>query len=175
MSIERFFVGCVLAVVVAWPSTVGAEAPGAEEGASVLDRLTDEWRGEGRVLGQESRATLVFDRVLAERFVRLRFRNEIGEGETGGVFEGHAYYRVDEDGGTLDGRWFDSRGLAFPVRGTVEGDALVVDWGSDETERGRTTYTLLGPGELEVVDEVVSAERGLTEFGRMRYRRAISP
>ena len=157
-----FVAGAVLGGVPAIP----------DEGATLLDRLAYEWSGEGMVLGRPSRASLVFDHVLERQFVRLRFRNEM-QAEDGRVvvFEGHGYYSAPDAAGELSGWWFDSRGLELPIQAKVTDRALIVDWGTEGTEQGRTTYTLEAVDELLVVDEVRSEDGTLAEFGRIAYRK----
>ena len=116
-----------------------------DEGATLLDRLAYEWSGDGRVLGRPSRAIL--------------------------VFEGHGYYSAPNAAGELSGWWFDSRGLQLPIQAKLTDRALIVDWGTEGTEQGRTTYTLEAEDELLVVDEVRSEDGTLAEFGRIAYRK----
>lgn len=146
---------------------------GEEDGVrSLIDRLEGRWRGTGTLLGQSSAAELVFERVLSDRFLRLELRNTMTSAEGAEtLFAGDAYYALEGGGsdGLLRGRWFDSRGIALPIRARIEGDALISDWGSEETERGRTTYRLEG-ATLVVVDEVL-ADGELREFGRVTYER----
>ena len=147
---------------------VPASAGGPGE---LLTRIEGRWEGRGVVLGMEAEATMTWSSVLGGRFARLEFENVMTppEGEPR-AFAGHGYYPIVTSGQAA-GRWFDSRGYELPLAIRGEGESLVVDWGSAATESGRTTYTLLEDGALEVVDEV-RRDGELAEFGRVLYRRA---
>jgi len=139
---------------------------------ALLDRFTGDWKGEGRVLGMESRLTMRWEPVLDGRFVKLSFRNEMrnASAETQ-VFEGHAYYKPDGIG-HYRGTWFDSSGALRPIEASAEGDALTSDWGTAETERGRTVYRLTDDGGMEVTDFVHTKDGPLRPFGQSRFKRA---
>ena len=49
---------------------------------------------------------------------------------------------------------------------------LTADWGSAETERGRTVYRLLADGRLEATDSVAGAGGALREFARHVLQKA---
>jgi hypothetical protein len=119
----------------------------------------------------EARAEMTWSVVVGGRFARLEFENVMrpAEGESR-VFSAQGFYPMAAEPPAA-GRWFDSRGYQLPLAIERSEDALVVDWGSAETESGRTTYTLVSPTELEVVDEVLR-EGALQEFGRVRYHRS---
>jgi hypothetical protein len=68
-----------------------------------------------------------------------------------GRFEGRAFYRPVADG-RWQATWFDNRGVSFPIQAVLAGRVLTSEWGSAETERGRTIYRLLPDGRLEVTD-----------------------
>ena len=86
-------------------------------------------------------------------------------------FRAEAFYRVGPDGG-ISGNWFDSRGMALPLTGSVdENGALVILWGTEETERGRSTYRLADDA-LEITDEVVGEDGNWRVFGQTRLVRA---
>jgi hypothetical protein len=115
----------------------------ASDGASALHWLEGRWRGTGTMFGQASEAVLEVRPALGGRFLELSYR--------AGRFEGRAFYRPVE-GGRWQATWFDNRGISFPIQAVLVGQALTADWGSAETERGRTVYRLLPDGRLEVTD-----------------------
>lgn len=41
----------------------------------------------------------------------------------------------------MSGSWFDSRGITFPLKGTIKANTLTIFWGNASTEQGKTTYT----------------------------------
>lgn len=131
-----------------------------------LKRLIGAWRGEGKAFGMDTRTELKWEEVLGSKFVRLTLRNEMrtagGQTQT---FEGHAYYQLNA-AGAYEARWFDSRGISFPIKGEVEGDALTAFWGTPALEEGKSVYRLLAANRLEVVDSVKQKDGSWKEFGR---------
>lgn len=139
-------------------------------GEPITTRLLGSWRGEGKVMGLESRIQMKWERVLGGKFVRITFRNEMRGPQGPQIFEGHGYYQAQPDG-SYRGQWFDSGGEAHPIQGRAEGDALIADWGTKETKQGRTIYRLLAENTVEVVDSVLSKEGQWREFGRSKFVR----
>ncbi|HEY7741108.1 MAG TPA: hypothetical protein VIB01_10895, partial [Steroidobacteraceae bacterium] len=69
------------------------------------------------------------------------------------------------------GTWLDSRGITQQIAGGLdESGALVIQWGSEETERGRSTYRLVEDA-LEITDEVVGEDGNWRVFGQTRLTR----
>jgi hypothetical protein len=115
----------------------------ASDGPSALHWLEGRWRGTGTMFGRASEAVLAVRPALNGRFIEFSYQ--------AGQFEGRAFYRPAEDG-RWQATWFDSRGITFPIQAVLSGQTLTSDWGSAETERGRTIYRLLPDGRLEVTD-----------------------
>jgi hypothetical protein len=115
----------------------------ASDGPSALHWLEGRWRGTGTMFGQASEAMLEVRPALNGRFMEFSYR--------AGRFEGRAFYRPAEDG-RWQATWFDNRGITFPIQAVLADQTLTSDWGSAETERGRTIYRLLPDGRLEVTD-----------------------
>lgn len=115
----------------------------ASDGPSALQWLEGRWRGTGTMFGRASEATLEVRPALGGRFLEFSYR--------AGRFEGRAFYQPVEDG-RWRATWFDNRGISFPIQAVLAGQALTSDWGSAETERGRTVYRRLSDGRLEVTD-----------------------
>lgn len=108
-----------------------------------LTWLTGTWQGAGTMFGRPSHARLEVRPALGGRFLELRY-NATG-------FEGRAFYRPAGEG-RWRATWFDNRGITFPIEATQSDQTLTANWGSAETERGRTIYRLLPDGRLEVID-----------------------
>lgn len=115
----------------------------ASDGPSALHWLEGRWQGTGTMFGQASEATLEVRPALNGRFMEFSYR--------AGRFEGRAFYRPVE-GGRWQATWFDNRGITFPIVAMLSDQTLTSDWGSADTERGRTIYRLLPDGRLEVTD-----------------------
>lgn len=131
-----------------------------------LNRFQGSWQGDGKAFGMTARLHLKWEWVLGDKFLRLNLKNtmSVTEGKTQ-VFEGHAYYKATGEN-KYDGKWFDSRGVSFPIKAEAVGDALIGLWGSPEQEQGRSTYRITEPGKMEVVDSVRQKDGTWKEFGR---------
>lgn len=144
-------------------------SPPAWSAGNIFDALAGEWQGSGEVRGMASEQSMVWSQVLDGQFTRLEFDNRMSQdGELVFHFRAHAYYRVDGDG-RVTGHWFDSRGVSFPLQGTRTGSSLNIEWGTSETELGRTAYRIDGD-RLEVTDEVLGAGGEWRVFGRSTLR-----
>ena len=149
------------------------QASAQSQADPLVNRFHGTWQGDGKTLGMNARLQLKWEPVLGNKFLRLSLRNEMSRtGGPGQVFEGHAYYQAaNQTGGggsetKYEARWFDSRGLSFPITAHVEGESLIALWGSPETEQGKSVYRLVGPGKMEVVDSVKQKDGTWKEFGR---------
>ncbi|HWN07187.1 MAG TPA: hypothetical protein VNO53_08490 [Steroidobacteraceae bacterium] len=165
MSVASRFSVAVLGALLAMPAL--AEEPAA---AAFLGRLAGAWQGTGAVRQMAADMRMRWEPVLDGEFHRLSMENRM-TGQDGQTwhFKADAYYRVRNDG-TIAGTWFDSRGISLPLSGRVEGDAMTIDWGTPDIERGRSTYRLTADA-LEVTDEVYTKDGALAVFGRTRLTR----
>lgn len=137
--------------------------PAAVSRVAALDWLAGSWRGPGATMGNADEAQLDVRPALGGRFLEFSYR--------AGRFEGRAFYRTD-DGLVWSATWFDSRGVSFGIHAAAEGRMLTSDWGSAETERGRTTYRLADDGRLHVTDEVRRPDGSYREFAAHILTRA---
>src|SRR5687767_67652 len=136
-----------------------------------LKRLQGDWEGEGKALGGAARLRIKWEWVLENKFLRLSLKSEIaGADGAKRVFEGQAYYRPDGVD-KYAAHWFDSRGMTFPIKAQLEGNALVAWWGSPDTEEGKSTYQLIDETTMEVVDSVKQKDGTFREFGRVTLKR----
>ena len=144
---------------------------GAQGGSDpLLSRLAGTWSGTGTVLSQPAKIEMEWAWQLNGQFLKLSFKNHMGTAPKINVFEGHAYYRPVAGGG-YRGMWFDNSGMFRPLDARRDGDALVSQWGTPETEQGETTYRLLADGKMEVVDRVKGKDGSWREFGRSQLTR----
>jgi len=120
-----------------------AQAPAPAQGVETLAWLQGSWRGAGTMFGRPSEARLEVRPALGGRFLEFSYRAS--------GFEGRAFYRPAGEG-RWRATWFDNRGISFPIEATLGERMLTANWGSPETERGRTVYRLLPDGRLEVID-----------------------
>lgn len=136
-----------------------------------LSRLEGSWQGDGKAFGMAATLQLKWEWVLNKKFLRLSLRNEMStpNGQKQ-VFEGQAYYQATA-ADKYEAHWFDSRGVTFPIKAHLEGDALVALWGSPDKEEGKSTYRLVDATTLEVIDTMKQKDGTWREFGRATLRR----
>jgi hypothetical protein len=148
MRLAAIVLTTLLAVAAAAPATAFV-CP-----APYLCFLDGSWAAGGTSFGKPSRVTMRWQTVLGGQFKRIDYRIETkdkdGKPE---VFEGVGFYRPLKDG-AFDGTWFDSQGAMHPLKATFAGAKLTTHWGVEGRTHGRTTYTLLDDGRVEVVDEI---------------------
>ncbi len=159
-----------LTLVAAVLFLVNCRPAGAQEEV-FLNRLQGTWQGEGKSFGGPSHLQMKWEWVLGNKFVRLSLKNEMSDpnGQKQ-VFEGQAYYQSTGEG-VYEARWFDSRGISMTIKSHTEGNVLIALW-SARNERGRSTYKIIEPGKLEVIDEVQQKDGSWKEFGRAVVKRA---
>ena len=140
--------------------------PAQSQAEPFLNRFEGTWQGEGKTMGMTAHLQLKWEWVLGNKFLRLSLNNTMraGNGQTR-IFEGHAYYRSTSER-KYEGKWFDSRGQAFPITAINEGDALVSSWGTPEQEQGKSIYRFIESNKMEVVDSVRQKDGTWKEFGR---------
>jgi hypothetical protein len=136
----------------------------------LLVQLAGAWSGQGMVLGMPARLEMEWTWTLNRQFLRLTFRNVMGDAPKSRVFEGHAYYRA-MGGGRYRGTWFDNSGAIRPIEARAEGNAIVAEWGTPETELGETTYRLQTPDRMDVTDRVRQKDGAWRPFGQSALTR----
>jgi hypothetical protein len=138
---------------------------------TVFDRLEGAWRGNGTLMGRDARYTMTWRQ--SDGFAVLRFANAFAgpEGATTPVLSAVAVYRTSP--GSAEAVWLDSRGVRIEIEWEGSDSVLVAHW-TAPTESGRTTYRVISPEEIEVVDEV-SSDGTWRRFGTARYRRGDPP
>lgn len=154
----------LLAAALLCAGPAAAQAPGQAQAARVaaLDWLAGSWRGSGTMFGNRSEAALTVRPVLGGRFLEFSY--------SAGPFEGRAFYHPVAEA-EWRASWFDNRGVTFPITARVERQQLISDWGSAETERGRTVYRL-GPDGLHVIDSVRRPDGSYRDFATHILTRA---
>jgi hypothetical protein len=145
--------------------------PAASHEDSFLNRLQGTWQGEGQAYGRPNHLLMKWEWVLGKKFLRLSLKNEMTT--TNGqkqLFEGQAFYQPVGEG-KHEARWFDSRGVSMSIKAHAEGNALIALWSAPGLEQGRSTYKIVEPGKLEVIDEVQLKDGSWKEFGRVMVTR----
>lgn len=131
----------------------------------LLSQLAGKWSGSGTVMNQPAQIEMEWAWELGGQFLKLTFTNQMGTAPKANTFAGHAYYRAVGEG-RYRGMWFDNSGMFRPLDARRDGDALVSQWGTADTEQGETTYRLLAGGKMDVVDRVKSKDGTWRTFGQ---------
>jgi hypothetical protein len=141
-----------------------SSAPAALDG--FFGRIAGAWIGSGSVMRRDSHVEFEVERGVGST-VRLHWRN-VMQGARRDLFEGAGVYMKQKDDG-YTATWWDSQGAKHPIVATeaADGSSLTALWG----ESGKTVYTLIEGGELEVVDSVKRPDGGWGEFGRSKLKR----
>ena len=125
------------------------------------DVTSGSWKGVGTLMGSETEFEMTWKWVLGDQFLKLEFDN--------GRISSNAYYQPQSDS-LFEGTWFDSRGITFPVKGTLKDSTFTVLWGSLETEQGKTVYMLVSNTEMRVEDYFLRDEK-YVKFGEAKYQK----
>lgn len=137
---------------------------------TIIKALVDKnWSGSGVLMGNEATFMMNWQRVLDDRFIKLEFQNSQKlSDDTYWVFEATAFYKIVNDT-TVVGNWFDNRGMTFPLKGSVNENELIILWGNDETEKGKTIYTNTDSNTITVEDFVMK-DGDYLKFGSATYK-----
>lgn len=135
--------------------------------ATVFDQLEGAWRGVGSLMGRPAEFSMRWD--LSPGLATLTFSNAFAadDGPATPVLNAAAVYRTAP--ATPEAVWLDSRGVRVQIRWEATDSVLVSHW-TAPTESGRTTYRVISPDEVDVLDEV-SSGGALRTFGTARYVR----
>lgn len=133
--------------------------------ADIWESLAGRWTGTGEVSGMAANIELEFRDALDGRGRHLAFFNRMraADGKEW-PFRAEAFYLCDKNG-ACSGHWYDTRGMTLPLKTSSREDRLVVEWGDDGAERGRTTYRIDPDGKLRITDEVRGKDGVWKVFG----------
>lgn len=134
--------------------------------AQTFSSLLGEWEGIGTLKGQPAEFEMYWEQTLNDQFYTLRFRNNIPAFSFS--MEAHGYYQVLDDG-SISGYWFDSRGISFPISGSIEEKTIIIYWGTPEIEEGRTEYMVISEDQVKVTDYILR-DGTFDQFGEAMYQ-----
>lgn len=150
----------VLALAIIISNTASAQP-------KLSEQLIGSWQGTGTLMGSEATFDMRWERELGGQFLKLTFQNRrTPKDKSPIIFNATAMYSTGEEEWT--GTWFDVRGISFPLKGQVDGGTLTVDWGSPDTEQGRTVYALQDDESMVVTDYILQ-QGSYTKFGTANY------
>ena len=136
---------------------------------TIFDTFTsNEWNGEGQLMGSSATFKMKWSSVLNDNFYQLNFENRRYDNDKEIQFTAIGLYRVEAQ--SISGTWFDSRGISFPLVGTVNDSSMVIQWGSPDNEMGKTIYELINTSELKVKDFILKDDNEI-QFGTATYQK----
>ena len=126
-------------------------------------RFEGEWSGQGKAFGLSAQGQYKWEKILDGKFYRLSlsYTTRASDG-TERVFSGHGYYQA-KGNGAYEGQWFDSQGNQYPIKATLDGDALTALWGIPGKIEGRSIYRL-SENKFLVTDAMKAADGSWREF-----------
>lgn len=133
--------------------------------AQVPESFLGKWEGSGTLYNSDATFSMEWEQVLNGKFYRLNFTNALDNGTFS--MNAHGYYEVEAD--SVNGYWFDSRGVSFPLTGVIEDQVLTIQWGAADFEQGKTVYSLLTSNEIRVTDFVLRKGE-YVQFGTATYQ-----
>jgi hypothetical protein len=125
------------------------------------------WIGNGTLFKQQANFNMKWENDLNDQFIKLSFKNSF-EDQSGveRVMKASAYYSIQQN----VGQWFDTRGMILPLKLEISENSMVVFWGNELTERGKTIYTIIDNEHLTVQDFVFN-DISYLQFGEATYER----
>ena len=136
----------------------------------ITEKILSNWQGGGKLFGQEATFSMKWENDLNNKFLKLSFKNSfIDDSSIERVMKANAYYRLNEG----KGYWFDTRGMMLPLNLEVNENSIVVLWGDEETEMGKTIYSAIDNDQIRVQDFVLK-DNAFIPFGEAVYTRATN-
>lgn len=160
---KHFFIGVLLFSLT---SSITAQNSTKDLSSTLRNSLIGTWDGKGTLMGNPATFHMEWSTTLNGAFVYLNFSNAFTD--TQGVtrkLTSHGYYHLDNKKGV----WIDSRGVILPLILDLASNRLTVVWGNENTEQGKTIYTILKNG-MQVEDYVLRNGRYIL-FGTAEYVR----
>ena len=132
------------------------------------DRAPGNWEGSGTLFGMEARFSMIWEKTLNDKFLKLTFQNRfMDENNNVRVMDAQGFYNTE----TGKGHWFDSRGQMLPLALEMDKKTLKVLWGDESTEQGKTLYMIVG--KKMAVEDYVMKDGEYSAFGKAEYVRVI--
>jgi len=125
------------------------------------------WNGNGTLFEQKATFNMKWENDLNAKFIKLSFENRfMDKSGVERVMKASAYYNLKQN----LGYWFDTRGMMLPLKLEIIEQSMIVLWGNELTEKGKTIYTIIDKEHLSVQDFVFKDNSYLL-FGEATYER----
>ncbi len=142
----------------------------AQKADSFFTQLEGAWVGKGNLFGTPATFTMNWTKELSGKFAELSFSNAFKD-KDGNVqkMEAKGLYKLTNEPSS-EGHWFDSRGVMFGLKYTIDGNVLTVLWGDSNIEEGKTEYVINNANKVVVTDYVLR-NGAFNQFGEATYQR----
>jgi len=139
----------------------------AQSNQDFANTILGNWIGNGALFKQKATFNMTWKNDLNDKFIKLSFENKFYDNSgVERVIKASAYYNLKQN----KGYWFDTRGMMLPLELEISEQSMVVLWGNELTEKGKTIYSIIDKEHLKVQDFVFKDNSYLL-FGEATYER----
>ena len=139
-----------------------------EEYSIITALINKDWNGTGMLMGKNATFAMDWQRGLGNQFIKLEFQNKRkSENNDAIIFKATALYKVVNDT-LVTGNWFDNRGVSFPLKGHIKETELIIFWGNEETEMGKTIYRYMN-NKVITTEDFIMNNGNYYKFGNATY------
>lgn len=151
----------------------------AADDETILTAFIGSWQAEGEAFGAPSTSKMQWaNSELSGKFLKLDYQiNRTTPNGPQGIFSGIAYYQKPSSpvpaNHEIRAFWADTNGSLHPVLATIDGQALIAEWGTPDTEQGRTRYQMTERDTIQVTDWVKTPD-GWRQFNHAVFHRTVT-
>ncbi|SNY99933.1 hypothetical protein [Flagellimonas pacifica] len=151
------------------PLLLSAQETNPKEHSFFTPLIDKEWTGNGILMGKDATFIMNWERLWEGKFIKLQFQNNQKlEDNNEIIFMATAYYQIVNEM-DVRGHWFDSRGISFPLRGTIDKNTMTILWGNEDTEQGKTVYHHQRDSDNVTVEDFILNKGEYFKFGSATY------
>ena len=128
-----------------------------------------EWQSSGNAFGQPASSHMRWTPVMDGCFWQIEYSIETNPGtDDADTFRGRGVHIAAN--GVIEGSWIDNMAVIHRLRGTINEIELMVYWGEPDETLGRSRYTALENGGIQVTDWILTDD-GWQTFNDNRFER----
>ena len=139
----------------------------AQSSQNFTNTILGTWDGNGTLFNQKASFKMKWENDLNDKFIKLTFENSFKDGSgTERIMKASAYYNFEKN----KGYWFDTRGMMLPLKLEINDSSMIVLWGDEFSEKGKTVYSINDKKQLNVQD-FFFRDNSYFLFGEATYKR----
>ena len=128
-----------------------------------------EWLSDGNAFGQPAASRMNWSMTMDSCFWQVDYEIDTNPGtDAANTFMGRGVHIAEN--GDVTGSWIDNQAVIHRLRGTISDTELLVYWGEPEARLGRSRYTAMEDGSIQVTDWILAFE-GWQQFNDNRFER----